>query len=295
MQNYFGIFMVLLASVFFMGCEKEHSTENGGGMGGPSGTFRARIDGVPYNATVVKSATRESGVITLTGKNDFGQQIHFELKDSGVHNYSLHNTSITNVGTYIDSTFAPFDPYTTNQWFTDSIYGNVNITAIDTVMKTMSGTFKMKVFRTVDSDEVTITDGVFNNISYGVPSTPQPATNFFVKVDGVEFVETGFAGLEMAGFIVITAMDNNSNAVVLTMMSNITTGTHQIGLPSSNAGSYSTDINTYNAESGTLNIIEHNTQTNRIKGTFSFVGGNVTDPALPDVGLTEGSFELTYN
>lgn len=157
--------MVLMVSVFFTSCEKEVSVENGGGAGG-SGTFRARINGMPYTATVVKSATRASGNITITGKNDLGQQIQIQLRDSGVYNYSLHNTSIRNVGTYIDSLFTPVVPYTTNQWFRDSIYGNVNITAIDTARKTLNGTFKMKVYRSLDGDEKTITDGVFNNIAY---------------------------------------------------------------------------------------------------------------------------------
>lgn len=294
MLKYLGTFLFFLASIFLIGCEDEHSVENGGG-GGANGNFRARIAGVPWAATTVKTATRTNGLITLKGRNDLGQQIQLQVKDSGVHNYVLHNTSITNVGTLIDSTFSPYDPYTTNQWFTDSIYGNVNISFIDTVMKTISGTFKMKVFRTVDSDEVTITDGTFSSISYGVPNIPPPASNFFVKVDGVEFVENNFTGMEMTGLILLTGTNGSGSSVALTMPANIAVGTHSLAASGLNSGLYISGANSYSSESGTLTILEHNSQTNRIKGTFNFVGANITDPALPDVNLTEGSFEITYN
>ncbi|HRN92204.1 MAG TPA: DUF6252 family protein [Ferruginibacter sp.] len=293
------LFAVLLISGFWLAsCEKEYSLETGGLTGGGTGTFRARVDGTQWTADIIKTARRTGGVIELKGRNAAGQQIVLTVKDSGVYQYQLNSRSINNFGIYIDSTVAPYEPYSTNQWFNDSLYGHVNITAIDTVRKTISGTFKMKVFRTVDSGVKDITEGVFSNISYGPPATtppPAPANQFFVRVDGTEFVETTFTGNELLGNVVINASSTSGAAVTLVVPSNIAAGTYTFNGTGTITGSYVNGSNVFAAQAGTLVIQEHNTTTNFIRATFSFTGTDLMNPGTPDVTLTEGALSITYN
>lgn len=290
--------LLLVAGFFLAACEKEFSVETGGLTGGGTGTFRARVDGTQWTADIIKTARRTGGVIELKGRNAAGQQIVLTVRDSGIHQYQLNSTSLNNFGVYIDSTVAPYEPYSTNQWFTDSLYGYVNITGIDTVRKTLSGTFKMKVFRTIDSGIKDITEGVFSNISYGPPATtppPAPANQFFVRVDGNEFVETTFTGNELLGNIVINAASASGATVALVVPATIPAGTYTLDGTGQVSATYASSSNVYVAESGTLVIQEHNTTSNFIRGTFSFSGADLLNPGTPNVSLTEGAFSITYN
>ncbi|HRN79441.1 MAG TPA: DUF6252 family protein [Ferruginibacter sp.] len=290
--------LLVTAGIWLTACEKEYSLETGGLTGGGSGTFRARVDGSPWSADIIKTARRTGGMIELKGRNAAGQQIVLTVRDSGVYQYQLNSTSNVNFGVYIDSTVAPYEPYSTNQWFTDSLYGYVNITSIDTVRKTMSGTFKMKVFRTIDSGVKDITEGVFSNISYGPPATtppPAPANNFFVRVDGTEFVDNSFTASELLGNVVINAASGSGATVTIVVPATIAAGTYNFNAAGQITGTYASNTNVYLAQAGTMVIQEHNTATNFIRATFSFTGTDLMNPGTPDVTLTEGALSVTYN
>ncbi len=290
-----GFALVLMTLTLLVGCEKEYSQETGGQFGGAQGSFRAQIDGEQWIATQVKSASRQNGVILLVGSSGDGQSITLRVVDSGVHNYQLQNTS-DNRGFYMDSTIVPLAEFGTDQWLTDSTYGNINITAIDTIRKTISGNFQMKVFRQLDGLKRTITNGEFTNISYGPPATNPPpagADTFKVKVNNVDFVSSNVMAMSAMGSLLINATSNAGESVGLTFSETITPGTYQIDMISAQ-GTYSSGSTIAMAESGTLTILEHNTSTNRIRGNFSFVADDVMTPLPVPYQLTEGYFALSY-
>lgn len=298
MLRKYRIFLVLLSCfAMFTACEKEYSVENsipgGGGIGGgggvTQGSFRAKIDGVQWTANRIKSASRMSGRISIGGTSSDGKNMVLAVADSGVHNYQFVSTSSSNAGAYTDSSLAPIASLVTNQWVVDSTYGNVNITTIDEVRKTMSGTFKMYVIRALDGIKRNITEGVFTDIPYSTSLPPSSSTDSFtVKVDGVEFLETSIFGLKANGLLNFSATTNASATVGINLPENITPGTYTLGSIGTNyVGQYNPNSSTFLVASpGTITVLEHNTTTKRLRATFSF-------SARPFGGITPGSAELT--
>ena len=93
-----------------------------------------------------------------------GHQIAFTVADSGAHVYSLNFNSISNYGAYTNMAGLTF---TTNAGNTPAESGgNFAIVSLDTVKRVMSGTFNFKAFHQPTGPQITITEDVFNNISY---------------------------------------------------------------------------------------------------------------------------------
>jgi hypothetical protein len=127
--------------------------------------FKAKIDGVQFIAAIYGASIRTTDhVISLAGKSNDGQQIAFTAADSGVHVYSLNFNTFSNYGAYTNMLGLAF---TTNGGSTSAESGgNLAIISIDTIKRLMSGTFNFKAFHQPSGPQITITEGVFNNISY---------------------------------------------------------------------------------------------------------------------------------
>ena len=128
-------------------------------------SFKAKIDGVPFVAAIYGASIRTTDhVISLAGKSNDGQQIAFTAADSGVHVYSLNFNSFSNYGAYTNMAGLAF---TTNGGNTSiESGGSLALTSIDSVKRLMSGTFYFTAFHQPSGPQITITDGVFSNISY---------------------------------------------------------------------------------------------------------------------------------
>ncbi len=294
LKKYRIFFLLISCFAIFTACEKEFSVENslpgggGGGGGATQGSFRAKIDGVQWTANRGKAASRMSGRISIGGTSSDGKNMVLIVADSGVHNYQFVSTS-TNAGAYTDSSLAPIASLATNQWPVDSTYGNVNITTIDEVRKTMSGTFKMYVIRSLDGIKRNITEGVFTDIPYATSLPPSSSTDSFtVKIDGVEFMETSIFGLPAMGNLNFSATNASGATIGITVPDTITPGTYALGsVGSQYIGQYNPNSSTFLVASpGTITVLEHNTTTKRFRATFSF-------SARPFGGVTPGSAELT--
>ena len=230
LKNYRVFLAVLSCFLMLTACEKEFSVENGipggGGGGGLQGSFRAKIDGVQWIANSMRAASRVGGVIAISGSSSDGKLMVLRVADSGVHVYKFLSTSSTNAGAFQDSALAPIASLTTNQWVVDSTYGTLNITSIDDVRKTMSGTFSMYVIRALDGIKRNITEGVFTDISFASTLPPPSASDSFkVKVDGTEFIETNIFAIEAMGNINVSAMNSTGATVGITIPKTVTPGT----------------------------------------------------------------------
>lgn len=287
--------LLILLTFGLISCDKETSEENGGVISA-NGDFRASIDGNLWIANTNIYAIRENGTITIHGANTDRKSMTISVADSGIHSYRLSNTSLTNIGVFEDSLVIPIAAWTTNQWFVDGIYGDLNITRIDTVAKRMSGTFNMNVVRTLDGMTRTITSGVFNNIpytgSYVPPPPPPPLEDTLdVNIDGVSFDHTSLSAIASGPALFISASDAGGFPDLgIIFSSAITPGTYSFNADAQ--AQYTEDgIDFLDSQSGTLIILEHNTTTRRIRGTFEFTAN---DGAPPDVIFTGGYFALTY-
>lgn len=306
--------LLIILSVFaglLLGCGKELSEENGntpgtpggpgGGTGQVSGDFRAKINGEQWIANKAAGAQRMNGLISLMGLNTQGRQVIITVSDSGAKTYTL-NSNALGYGAFVDSTDANRNAFTTNQSDQDSLAGGtVTITRIDEVNKTISGTFAFKVYRMQDGKKKTFTEGRFSNISYGTTLPPANTSDTFrVKLDGTAWVGASLTIINTFGKINLTSSDaSNTKNVGLSINEAITVGNNYTWSNfGDNMAIYNAVVSnppvTYMGNGGNLTILEHNTTTRRLRGTFNFVANTFPTPTPPSKTFTEGYFSVKY-
>ena len=300
MRTTLGLLFLFIISLQNTSCQKEFTISAVDSSlitrpGSPgSGNFTATIDGVKYVADKMAAAAYTSGVIVVTGQSVNGEQIVLRVADSSVHLYSLDIGSVSNVGAYSKDTA---NAYATNQGGSSAQSGGtMSITSIDTAKKTLSGTFSMKVYRQFDGKQKIITDGVFKNISYQTVAIPpaNASDTFRVKVDGVDFPVFSVTGISVFGKINISASNQDvSKTVGISVPSDATVGTYTFSTFGPDyIGQYNVGTSYMSASSGTITIVEHNTTTKRIRGTFNMNAAEVMGSKT--AALTEGYFSKTY-
>ncbi len=153
----------LLVISIFNGCQKKFEAPNVTFSTAPP-DFRATINGVEFVAILSGAVRRSDGVISIAGQsNDRAKLIAFTLVDSGVHIYTLSMNSSRNFCGYEDTGFA----FSSNEGINPGDSGgSLEIVSIDSVNRTLSGTFALKVFRQLDRTQRIITEGVFDHIKY---------------------------------------------------------------------------------------------------------------------------------
>ncbi len=177
----------------------------------------------------------------------------------------------------------------------DENTGSITITSINTVAKTISGTFTFKGYWSDDFvDNIApknFTEGVFTNIPY--EDYVDPANNtFFAKVNGTEFAETDILVVTANNVIGIGASNTNNQSITIGVDEDITPGTYSI------TGNIQTDVvqATYKLNETTSILSNSGTVTitsitaDRVIGTFSFtaINGSTT------YTISEGSFDVEY-
>ncbi len=126
--------------------------------------LKAKINGVQFNAVLSGAVRRNDGVISMAGKSNDGNFIAFTLVDSGIYKYTLDMNSSVNFCGYEDNNGLAFS---SNEGINPGDSGgSLTITLIDSVKRTMSGTFNIKVFRQISRTQRIISEGIFNDISY---------------------------------------------------------------------------------------------------------------------------------
>ena len=294
MKKHLAGFLVLVSILIFSACQKEISPEVGTAPIA-SGSFKAKINGVQWEANSIKTATMQDGVIVLYGLNTDKKSILLRVADSGVHNYAFHSESMSNAGLFIDSAVSPF-AFTTNQWDVEGNYGNLNITSIDTVRKTMSGTFSMQVYKNFDDTQRTITEGSFTKIVYTTqPPALSNTDSFRVKIAGLNFSYNLLTGINVFGRINVAASQGVAPAVGLSLPDTIKVGQHSFD-SFDHVGIYNPTASLFlAADTGSVTILEHNIVTKRIRGNFHFLANTAFTHLPPNINLTEGYFSVKYN
>lgn len=296
----FIFFTAIVTAVIFSACQQEYDPFEGT----PSpvtGDFRAKIDGVQFIADSSAGASKIGGVIVITGNDNAGKRIILRVADSGVHQYSFNRESMDNVAAYMESRSANSNAFATNQFETGDIYGTLNITSIDTATKKMSGVFSVRVRRMMDNAEKTITEGVFNNLSYATqPPAPSGTDTFRVKINGTPFTYNLLSAVKTFGMIGISAADANgpmaTPSVGVTVPDVVVPGRYEFDI-FQYVGQYNPNASTYmTADTGSVTILEHNLTTKRIRGTFQFLADTAfSGPPASNILLTDGYFSVKYN
>ncbi|RYY58679.1 MAG: hypothetical protein EOO05_15625 [Chitinophagaceae bacterium] len=292
---------LLSLALLFSSCQQEPDEELDPQPPAATGNLKATVGGVAWAADRAEVSYRVAGLISISGLSINGRLLTMTLVDSGVHRYTL-NATVVNGAAWVDSTLADRNAFTSNQSDDVSIAGGeVNITSINESRKTMSGTFTYNLYRMLDDKQLAVTNGSFTDLPYftELPATPGSDT-IRLKVDGVSFVPDVNYGLsvDMLQQLNISGTTTTGNrSIGISMPQNILAGSYQFeGLAGTSIGVYNPDLDGTNArysESGTLVILEHNTGTKRLRGTFQFHGTNLLD-ATKVSEITEGYFSVKY-
>lgn len=286
------ICLLALSSAVFVGCKKDNNSS----PDSAPASFTCKINGVQWTS-VLSGGGIQSGLINITGKAADSTTVTMTLLDDviGTYNLGLTNNSGA-VGYNISST--SISSWTSNA--VDSSISICHLTTIDTVNKTMSGTFSALTYNFVAGTSKIITDGVFTNIPYTTGGYVGN-NSFAVKINGTAMAPTTISGVlttSPLALLTLTASDNGpANTVGIVLPTNAAVGTHAVGTIldpyycTYNAG---TTYMISNSGSGNIVITSHNTSTKHIAGTFNFTaadfgGGSAT------ATLTAGSFDITYN
>ncbi len=289
-----GLFLLITT---FVSCDVEpiDNAIDLGDFGNPASgpaVFKADFSGATWTATT-SQAIISGNNIQLVGAKANGENFAFLLEGSAIGTYPANANFVT--FNPANSTYGYWSVNTANA--TENT-GSVIITNINTVAKTISGTFSFKGYWS-DTDNTSIipvqfTNGVFTNIPY--INQVETGDTFFAKVGGVEFVDTDILTAEtsvgLQNWLSIAAQDASMNAINVAVHSDVIQGntypiTGNVGVDKAQ-GTYTLSDVDYPSVSGSVTIVSKT--ATHIKGTFSFVGANGTTTK----SITDGAFDVEY-
>lgn len=255
-----------------------------------SSTMSGKIDGNLLQCTLAsaqfytldKKTTIQ--IVGNKGLKGFGLTID-DFKGIGTYKVADHN-----IATYMEGTAGLQDAY----YGTSA--GTIKVTSY-LADKYIKGTFEFKGENIAALASKTITDGQFSIslVPVKLPETNNSTNNLTVRVDGVS---TGFTAEAVSmvlpvGNILTILGANGDKRVDISITGYKGVGTYNIA--NDGVGSYMKDqtaTGSFYADSGTL-IITSDTG-NRLKGTFSFQGGNQDTRIKTSVELKDGTFNMPY-
>ncbi|HEX8462440.1 MAG TPA: DUF6252 family protein [Segetibacter sp.] len=308
-----SLFFILIAFFTFSSCQKEitgevidTTTTTTPPATTVQGNMKAKIDGVQWIADKAAGASFSTAgnglprLLNITGMSKDKKLVTITLVDSGVHVYTL-NDQVFQGGVFQDSASSNVFAFVTNQGPPGVNTGTVSVLSIDTTKKTISGSFKFTVYRQMDNTKKEITEGSFTNVPYvnGSNIMPPAATTdtFTVKVNNTLFKPYSISGI--ADPIMKSVSIFGSDSLVLKIAglnfpTDIKPGSYILDFfGATYIGQYMDGTNTMASNSGTLELLENNTSTKRIRGKFNFKAVSFINPAI-SADLTEGYFSVQY-
>jgi hypothetical protein len=248
-----------------------------------------------------EGATLAGGMLNITGISSDSEEISITLTDTalGVYSLSPTSTSLAAYG-YVDS--ASKATFSTSQG-ADSVQsgGIVTLTQINQTSGTVSGTFSFIVYRSSDGQQRSITSGVFTNIPYttNLPVSSSPTDTLTATIDGVAWTGQSIQASSLDDQLTILGTSSNgSQSVAVLVPANAAAGSYAMtptgGAPTymgiydfvSSGGSNTADP----AITGGITILQNNTASSRISGTFAFSTGLGTS----EHDITVGYFSVYY-
>lgn len=297
MRKVIHLFVAVSITFFFISCKKEESFEIGKDQPAiVNGVLRMKINGTQWVAENLAYATVIGNFIQINGLSKDNQTLNINLLDSTARTYIL-NQSGTDGGAILTegANFGAIAYSTVDGIDSSDAGGTVIVTSIDKINKTISGTFKFKVFRDNDSSQKIITEGVFDKLSYSRNAPPASITDTFrVKTDNIDWSAKSISAVATGGSLMITGSELDvSKLTILSMPQTVTPGTYDFDYSGDYIGLYVLfSTNYFASESGKLVIIENNTATKRIRGNFNFKATELTGSRTAQ--LTEGYFSVKY-
>lgn len=170
--------------------------------------------------------------------------------------------------------------------------GEIILTEIDEINKTISGRFHCKVSRSLPEEKtVEIKSGSFTKIPYGGNPKSAIDNTFSAKINDSLFLPSIIGGISYSNIRLNFISGNKEIRIDLPIESNV--GTFTIGTFFEEYSASYRDNNTpYESVSGSVTIGLHDKINQRIEGTFSFESKSFISDE--EVSVTEGSFAVFY-
>ncbi len=254
--------------------------------GGGDATFEVKLDNEMFSANQVAANNNEDGfVMEATVGN---QQMIVQVFNPGEGTFNLGNGADADalILYNVDSTNEESPVYTSTE-------GTLIITSFDTTNKTATGTFNGTLVDSFGEEpEISMTEGVFINVSFGVAESPNSAT---ALIDGEPFEASIFSVFEAGGDTIGISFDSDLDvSIQLTLPQNIETGTFAI---TAAPAAYSANI-FYEEGNSTLDyaslpdtgeITITSVNGDMVSGTFNFTAETGNGDTLT---VTEGEFTM---
>ncbi len=276
----------------------------GPGPGVPvtNGNFKVDFDGQTF-VGFQNQAIIGAGGISIASVNDQGNAFSLNIPGFDVGSYPVGNMSISAYSPLGGIPFWSVDPDDDSDFPSTASYV---ITELDTVNKTVSGTFEFKGFQSdMETDEVLatklFTNGFFTAITY-TGDIPQdngggPGVvfeNFFAKVNGEnflavdDFVSYGLTSINNMSFDSFKAVNEDGDEITINIKANTPVGTYNItegGTADKVQIKLKKGVNVNKAISGNVKITVRT--ASMIKATFS----GVVNIAGVTYTITSGQFK----
>lgn len=268
-------------------CKKKEEVQpqtNNPSTNSTTAIMKATKDGSAWQATTV-SASIMNGRIAISGMTST-DSLTFSLEGDTTGTYGCYiwtqSAAVYGNGGYGD--------YATNQSTTG---GEIIVTEINTTDSTISGTFSFTVERNYDQSSVVFENGIFTNIPFTSTLPVTPNNHMSVDVDGSTYTPTTITISNAYGTLLINGTTNGSEAIAVTVPSDVTAGTYTTSSFGNYRIQYNVDQTTFlSVSGGTITVTENDVNNSHITGTFSGTASN-TGGTITRV-LTNGSFDVYY-
>ena len=310
--------LLALLVVFSVACSKEVSQETGATVI-TGNNFTATINGEDWKADSLEQVIVTDSVVTISGLSSTSKEISLVLPTFAVGKYTV-NASTAGYGLYTALSTTATDVYLTNSSVeVAKAGGTIEISAIDTLNKTVTGTFSFTGYRASDQSTVSVTNGVFKALAYSITGGGSVTDSTIADngrdtlsayIDGTLFVAdpgeitnvigdvAGVSTIQIVGRKAIANGDFASFSGAFPVA--LTPGSHSFDYPNggyflynSSSSAYFLPIDDQGKTNGTLKILVNDAANKRITGQFSFTGYSVPTFS-PTSKITGGYFGVTY-
>lgn len=272
-------------------CSKDSELSDFDFTAAAEGELIATVDGREFKATTQDAMFYEGDLYLTATDLSTGDMISISVASPEESTFDLGSNRIS-------ITSASYTTMEKSSYF--SIHpdagGEITISELDMDNKTVSGTFNFKGIKLrmdASYDEVIeITSGAFNKISFYVPE--ELTNSGTAKIDGnpLTFDTVYFFG-DSSDFSVSMHASSN-NGLLMFQITDITAGTYDLSGGTWSA-SYIIAGDEYYSSTGTLTIINHDTEMGLLEGSFELdVQNSSPDNGVNTYKFTEGEFSIYY-
>ncbi|MCK9254611.1 MAG: hypothetical protein GX793_05640 [Bacteroidales bacterium] len=278
---------ILIILIFTYSCKT-----NGGDTTTKPSMF-CLVNSINWRSPEPKAVLSENS-IKIYGTSANGQTIILNVGSDKVGEYSTNELTGT-YAEFIPNTSSSSSKYSTSD--NENAYGNIKVSSINEEAKTMSGSFSFKAYRNTDNSFKTISEGVFSNIPYQFYSLSDSTVfqNIFVYNDGERQwnAKDITAQKNDTALIIFADCDRNEawQSITIWMPPTISAGVHYITEEGPVYAKFQKGFYTFNAKNGSITIVENNSTTKKIRGSFFF---NYINENQENIAISDGQFEVKF-